>query len=97
MRTKMLRGLGSDGVVYIVFCRIQTFRLKTAHGTVEKQRPPKFYLGNGDLLEYGSTYGTLRTFDGNLILRLVPSDLPVLDQARQVPDESPKSEADTVR
>ena len=92
MRTKMHRALGSDGVAYIVFCRFRTCNIRTTHGIVEKQGLPKFYLGNGDLLEHGAA-GTLKTQDGNLILRVVSTDLPAGVQAQQTPDENSKSEA----
>jgi hypothetical protein len=47
--------------------------VKTPYGTVKKQREPKFYLGNGDLLECSGGYDTFKTVDGKLVLRLMPA------------------------
>ena len=71
MRTDVFRALGTDGRVHIVFRRTQTYFVKTAYGTVEKQREPRFYLGNGDRLECADRYDTFRTPDGDLVVRIM--------------------------
>jgi len=38
---------------------------------VEKQREPRFYLGNGDRLECADRYDTFRTLDGDLLVRIM--------------------------
>jgi hypothetical protein len=73
MRTDAYRARGDDGQVYIVFRRIPIVTVKTPYGLVKKQREPKFYLGNGDLLECSGGYDTFKTVGGNLVLRLMPA------------------------
>jgi hypothetical protein len=67
------RAQGDDGQIYIVFRRTQIVSVKTPYGLVKKQREPKFYLGNGDLLECSGSYDTFKTVNGNLVLRLIPA------------------------
>ncbi|MDM0073639.1 hypothetical protein QTH90_04565 [Variovorax sp. J2P1-59] len=57
--------------MHIVFRRIQTFFVRTAYGLDEKQREPKFYLGNGDPLECADRYDTFKTLAGDLVVRIV--------------------------
>ena len=71
MRTDVFRALGTDGRVHIVFRRTPTYFVKTAYGRVEKQREPRFYLGNGDRLECADRYDTFRTTDGDLVVRIM--------------------------
>jgi hypothetical protein len=73
VRTDAYRAQGNDGRIYIVFRRIPMVSVKTPYGTVKKQREPKFYLGNGDLLECSGGYDTFKTVDGHLVLRLMPA------------------------
>jgi hypothetical protein len=76
LRTDLLRALGTDGQRYIVFRRTRTFSVKTADGILKKQREPKFYLGNGDLLECADGYDTFKTPGGELMLRLTSLEIP---------------------
>lgn len=71
MRTDLFRALGTDGRVHIVFRRTQTYFVRTAWGMVEKQREPRFYLGNGDRLECVDRYDTFRTLAGDLVVRIM--------------------------
>ena len=71
MRTDVFRALGTDGRKHIVFRRIQTYFVRTAYGLVEKQREPRFYLGNGDRLECVDRYDTFRTLAGDLVVRIM--------------------------
>lgn len=73
VRTDVYRARGDDGQVYIVFRRTPIVSIKTPYGPVKKQREPKFYLGNGDLLECSGAYDTFKTVDGNLVVRLLPA------------------------
>lgn len=79
MRTDLFRARGTDGRIHIVFRRIQTYAVKSAYGTIMRQREPKFYLGNGDPLECAETYDTFRTPAGDLVVRLI---LPQSDRRR---------------
>jgi len=76
MRTDLFRARGADGQVYTVFRRTQTFSVRTAHGLVKRQREPKFYLGNGDLLECADGYDTFKTMGGDLVVRLITPETP---------------------
>ncbi|MBT2299636.1 hypothetical protein J7E70_04080 [Variovorax paradoxus] len=73
VRTDVYRAQGNDGQIYIVFRRTQIVSVKTPYGLVKKQREPKFYLGNGDLLECSGGYDMFKTVDGRLVLRLMPA------------------------
>ncbi|MDM0108806.1 hypothetical protein QTH97_27955 [Variovorax sp. J22R24] len=91
MRTDVFRALGSDGRVHVVFRRTQTFVEKTTRGVVEKQREPRFYLGNGDPLDCADRYDTFKTLQGDLVVRLLTPNPPKLrptSQGRQVPEEN---------
>lgn len=87
MRTQLLRALGSNGVVYIVFCRVPRSPHKLGDGRREKWCEPRYYLGNGDLLLYDAAHRTLKTQAGDLVLRLcVPAQQ---DEAADVIDGQP--------
>lgn len=76
MRTDIFRAVGTDGRMHIVFRRTRTFLVQTPYGPVEKQRPPSFYLDNGDVLECTDRYDTFRTLAGDLVVCLIPAAAP---------------------
>lgn len=71
MHTEILPAVGNDGHAYRVIRRTASVTVKSSTGALTKQRPPKFYLDNGDLLERTWDEGCLRTEDGELLLKLL--------------------------
>lgn len=73
MRTEILPAVGSDGATYNVIRRTPSVSVRGSHGELRKDRPPRFYLDNGDILERTWDSDTLKTEDGELLLKLVKS------------------------
>lgn len=71
MRTEILPAVGNDGLAYRVIRRTPSMTILRSHGKTPRDRPAKFYLGNGDLLERTWDEDTFKTEDGGLQVKLV--------------------------
>jgi hypothetical protein len=71
MRTEILPAVGNDGAPYRVIRRTASVTVKRSQRALTKNRPAKFYLGNGDRLLRTWDEDTFKTEDGELLVKLL--------------------------